>query len=90
MFQKAALFMCVFLVGCSADPKLVNFELPTRPQSCTERPKELSKKDVKRDLDIVEAVDWHIDDRIKYAKERAKWIDCQRFLKRTWQNMRSK
>ena len=77
-------------MGCSTNPKLVNYSLPERPKSCIDRPKSLSKKDVKRDLDLMEAVDWHINDRIAYAKERAKWLDCQRFLRRTWQNMQSK
>lgn len=80
----------VFLKGCSTDPALVNYTLPQLPPTCTERPSELSKKDVKRDLEIVEGVEWHVNDRIAYAKQRAEWIDCQRFLKLTWKRMQTK
>lgn len=82
--------LCLTLVGCSTTPKLVDYKLPQQPKSCTDRPDKLSKKDVHRDLHLMEAADWHINDRIQYAKQRAKWLDCQRFLRRTWKNMQTK
>lgn len=84
------MFSLIVLFGCSTDPKLVKYRLPERPPSCTKKPAQLSKKDVKRDINIMEAVEWHINDRIAHAKERARWLDCQRFLKRTWRQMQSK
>lgn len=82
--------LCLLLTGCSTNPKLVNYHLPDLPRSCTDRSAALSKKDVQGDLHLLEAAEWHINDRVIYAKERAKWLDCQRFLKRTWQNMQTK
>lgn len=78
------------LAGCSQTPPLVNYHLPRLPETCVEKPKQLSRKDVKRDLDLVEGVKWHVNDRLIYSKERARWIDCQRFLKLTWQRMQTK
>lgn len=84
------IFSSLLLAACSGNPKLVNYRLPVLPASCKEDPAKLSKKDIHRDLHIVEAAEWHIDDRIMYSKERAMWLDCQRFLRRTWKNMQSK
>lgn len=90
LIKMASITLTLGLAGCSTGPKLVDYELPRQPASCVDRPKELSKKDVKRDLDLVNAVEWHVDDRIQYAKERAKWLDCQRFLRLTWKRMQTK
>lgn len=90
LLKITALISALSLSGCAGNTKLVDYELPRQPDSCLDRPKALSKKTVKRDLDAVNAVEWHVNDRIQYAKERAKWLDCQRFLRLTWKRMQSK